>query len=73
MKPGASRNAPPTITIAPSSTSRVGALPAARASLKRAQAAAPCERASAAPTKPSTISSASVGRIPIASPTLTIT
>ena len=59
--------------IAPSKVSRAGIRPAASARLKRSQAARPCERASAAPTNPSMISSASVGQIPIAPPTWMIT
>ena len=59
--------------IVPSKTSRAGTRPAASASLKRRQAARPWERSSAAPRKLSAISSAIVGRTPIAPPTLMIT
>ena len=73
MKPGLSIRAPPKTIAAPSKTSFAGGLPAAIASLKRRHAARPCDRASAAPRKPSRSSSARVGTIPIAWPTWMIT
>ena len=68
MKPGVRRSAPPRMIIAPSKTSLPGTRPSASARLKRSQAARLWERASAAPTRLSTMRSASVGRTPIAPP-----
>ena len=64
-KPGVSSSAPPKITSTPSRTSRAGGRRAATASLKRRQAARPCERMSIDPRIESAISSAIVGQKPI--------
>ena len=49
MKPGVIRNAPPKITITPSSTSRCGIRPAAIVSLNRRHTARPCDLSSSEP------------------------
>ena len=54
-------------------TSRAGTRPSASAALKRSHAARPCERMSTAPSTESAMSSAIVGRTPIACPTWMIT
>jgi hypothetical protein len=72
-KPGVMRKAPPKITKTPSSTSRCGIRPACIVSWKRRHTARPCERMSHAPSNESATSSASVGRVPIRSPTFRIT
>ena len=73
-KPGVSSSAPPKITSTPSATSRAGhAAGRGRASLKRRQAARPCERISSEPSMESAISSAIVHQTPIAWPTWMIT
>ena len=71
--PGVIRKAPPKITSTPSITSRWGTRPAAIVSLKRRQTARPCDFSSIDPISESSTRIASVGRIPIASPTLKMT
>ena len=73
MKPGVSSKAPPKITSAPSSTSRVGIRPTCSASLKRRHDTRPCERMSIAPRIESAIRIAIVHQTPICWPTSMIT
>ncbi len=73
MKPGTISSELPKITSTPSTTSRVGARPAASAPRNLRQARRPCERSSTVPRIEEANRSAIVGSAPIAWPTWMIT